>query len=146
MDGVDRNPAADGCFARRRQGRLSVTSTRANLLSESHSFNWPVSQWATCIKICLHASGYAQIGVYDVRHLDTDAEHALAPAFFLGFDRCSPLIEVPGSPTAALPGSYKFGGWIDKAAATDVVDHPGTVVATNPDVPVKNVDGRFGAL
>jgi hypothetical protein len=42
-----------------------------------------------------------------------------------------------------LPGSLH--GWIDTSAATDVVDRRGTVAASNPDGPVKKVDGRFGA-
>jgi porin len=116
----------------------------------NYIFNWPVSQWATRFKVRINDFGYAQIGAYDVnpRYLDTDPEHALAPVFFSGSTGVLFPVEVgwlPEFSNGRLPGSYKFGGWIDTSTATDVVDRRGTVAASNPDVPVKKVDGRFGA-
>ena len=50
----------------------------------NYIFNWPVSQWATRLKVALDDFGYVQIGAYDInpKYLNTDAEDALLPVFF----------------------------------------------------------------
>jgi porin len=115
----------------------------------NYIFNWPVSQWATRLKVAIEGFGYAQIGAYDVnpKYLNTDAEDALLPVFLSDSTGVLLPVEVAWLPEFAngtLPGSYKFGVWVDTSDATDVVNDLGTVAATNPGVPVDHDRGRFG--
>jgi porin len=115
----------------------------------NYIFNWPVSQWATRLKVALDDFGYVQIGAYDInpKYLNTDAEDALLPVFFSDSTGVMLPVEVAWLPQFAngtLPGSYKFGVWVDTSDASDVVNVLGTVAASNPGVPVDQDHGRFG--
>ena len=119
-----------------------------NLVGD-YIFNWPVSQWATRLKVAIDEFGYVQIGAYDInpKYLNTDPEDAVLPVIFSDSTGVMFPVEVAWLPTFAngkLPGSYKFGAWVDTSDASDVVNVLGTVAATNPGVPVNQRHGRFG--
>ena len=90
-------------------------------------YNWPVSQWATRLKVRVRGTAYVQAGVYEFN-----------PNYLL--TRNGLNLGDPGHPTGVLvpvefgwtpefgnglAGIYKFGGWYNSSRSTDVVDqHP----------------------
>jgi carbohydrate-selective porin OprB len=116
----------------------------------NHILNWPVSQWVTDFKVCLHGSDYAQIGADDVnpRYLDTDVEHALAPAFFSGSTCVLLPIEVGwAAPVFRRHASGQFTSLVDGSAHRRQLMWWTAVAPLLPLIPMdlSKVDGRFGA-
>jgi porin len=112
----------------------------------SYWYNWPVSQWATEVKLSLKGVGYIQIGAFDV---NTDY---LQNKYSLDLWR-------PGSASGALvplefgwlpafdglQGSYKFGAWYNSSTAPDVVENVyGQPLSTNGGPPLMR-HGQYGA-
>ena len=48
----------------------------------NYIFNWPISQWATRVKVNLNGFGYVQAGVYDVNPKYLGVDDQLLPVFF----------------------------------------------------------------
>ena len=53
----------------------------------NYIYNWPMSQWATRVKVRLDGFGYAQVGVYDVNEKYLGVSQALAAGLLLRLDR-----------------------------------------------------------
>ena len=91
----------------------------------SYWYNWPVSQWATDVKISLKGVGYCQIGAFDVNSdylqnkysMDLwrpgNSSGVLAPVEF-GW------LPMLGD---GLNGSYKLGAWYNSSTAPDVAEN-----------------------
>jgi len=109
----------------------------------SYWYNWPVSQWATRVKVSLPNFGYGQLGVYQVNptYLTT------AGSFNLGNPpgTTGALIpfEIGWLPTFGgseqLPGSYKAGAWYNSSWTADPVQNTqGQILAISGGEPLKH--------
>jgi porin len=110
-------------------------------------FNWPISQWATRLKVRLDGFGYVQAGVYDMNPDYLGVEQALLPVFFSDSTGALFPVEVAGLPTFGngRAGSYKVGAWYDTSTANDVVDDVnGDPFAITGLTPARH-RGRYGA-
>jgi porin len=88
-------------------------------------FNWPISQWATRVKLKLNGFGYFQVGAYDVNPRYLGVQDQVLPVFFPNSTGALVPVELAWLPKfsdGSLPGSYKFGAWYDTSTADDVVD------------------------
>jgi porin len=90
----------------------------------SYWYNWPVSQWATEVKLSLKGIGYVQIGAFDVNTDYLQNKYSLdlwRPGNSSGV--LVPL-EFGWLPVfGGLKGSYKFGAWYNSSTAPDVVEN-----------------------
>jgi porin len=113
----------------------------------SYWYNWPVSQWATVVKLSLKSVGYVQVGAFDVN------SDYLQNKYSMDLWR-------PGSASGALvpvefgwlpafgdglKGSYKFGAWYNSSTAPDVVENTyGQPLAIDGGQPLMR-HGQYGA-
>jgi porin len=114
----------------------------------NYIFNWPISQWATRIKLRLKGFGYFQVGVYDVNPQYLGVQDQLLPVWFP--DSTGALVPVelawlPEFGDGSLPGSYKFGAWYDTSTADDVVDDINGDPFVLTGLPPLQRRGRYGA-
>lgn len=118
-----------------------------NLVGD-YIYNWPISQWATRVKVNLEGFGYVQAGVYDANTKYLGVDDQVLPVFFSGSTGAIIPVEVAWLPKfgdEALPGSYKIGGWYDTSTADDVVsDVNGDLFALTGLSPLQR-RGRYGA-
>lgn len=125
---------------------LTFCGTAAGNIVSDTIYNWPISQWATRLKLNLSGVGYFQFGAFDQNPKYLNLSHALLPVFSSG----STGVLIPGEfgwlpKIAGLQGSYKFGGWIDTSTANDVaVDILGGFAAIT-QLPYLQRRGRWGA-
>jgi porin len=91
----------------------------------SYWYNWPVSQWATDVKISLKGLGYFQIGAFDVN--SDYLENKYSMDLWRPGNASGVLVPVEfgwlPSFGDGLKGSYKFGGWYNSSTAPDVVEN-----------------------
>ncbi|MEZ2132345.1 MULTISPECIES: carbohydrate porin [unclassified Sinorhizobium] len=118
-----------------------------NLVGD-YIFNWPISQWATRVKVALGGFGYVQAGVYDANPKYLGVDDQVLPVFFSGSTGALIPVELAWLPKFGdeeLPGSYKIGGWYDTSTADDVVsDVNGDLFALTGLPPLRH-RGRYGA-
>jgi porin len=110
-------------------------------------FNWPISQWATRVKLNLNGFGYFEVGVYDVNPRYLGVQDQVVPAFFP--DSTGALVPVelawlPKFGDGSLPGSYKVGAWYDTSTADDVVDDINGDPFALTGLPPAQDRGRYG--
>jgi porin len=91
----------------------------------SYWYNWPVSQWATEVKLTFQGLGYFQIGAFDVNSDYLQNKYSLdlwRPGNSSGV---LVPVELGWLPTFGdgIKGSYKFGAWYNSSTAPDVVDN-----------------------
>ena len=88
-------------------------------------YNWPVSQWATRVKISLTGFGYVQLGAFEVDPSYLLTRYALDIGSPPGATGVLVPFEVGWLPTFSshLNGSYKFGAWYNSSNEPDVVDN-----------------------
>jgi len=113
----------------------------------SYWYNWPVSQWATVVKLSFKGVGYAQIGAFDVNSDYLQNKYAMD----LWRPGSSSGVLVPvefgwlPSFGSGYKGSYKFGAWYNSSTAPDVVDNIyGQPLAINGGPPLMH-HGQYGA-
>jgi porin len=116
-------------------------------------YNWPVSQWAGVAHYNLTKEWKVSVGIYDA---NPDYLTTSNPSIYLlpGFPASNPAtgvmvpVELTWSPSGALFGTWRLGGWYDSASTIDG-GLPG-IIATIPGtggVPTQNLGdqrGRFG--
>ena len=110
-------------------------------------FNWPISQWATRVKLALNGFGYFQVGVFDVNPKYLGVQDQVLPVFFPGSTGALVPVELAWLPefgSDALPGSYKFGAWYDTSTADDVVDDINGDPVALTGLPPLQRRGRYG--
>src|SRR5262245_1932633 len=84
-------------------------------------YNWPVSQWATRIKMNIRGFGYGQLGAYDANPNCLLYSTAMDVGTPEGPSGVLAPIEIAWLPTFhGLAGSYKLGGWHNSVGARDV--------------------------
>jgi len=110
-------------------------------------FNWPISQWATRIKLNLNDFGYFEVGAYDVNPRYLGVQDQVLPVWFP--DSTGVLIPVelawlPKFGDGALPGSYKIGAWYDTSTADDAVDDINGDPFALTGLPAAERRGRYG--
>jgi porin len=112
----------------------------------SNWYNWPVSQWATRVKVTT-SFGYLQLGAFEVNPSYLLTRYALDlgdPPAATGV--LAPL-EIGWLPTFGnrLDGSYKFGAWYNSSNAPDVVENAeGQPLAIQGGEPLMR-HGQYGA-
>jgi porin len=91
----------------------------------SYWYNWPVSQWATRVKVSFAGFGYVQLGAFEVNPSYLLTRYALDIGSPAGATGVLVPLEVGWLPTFSsyLNGSYKFGGWYNSSKEPDVVDN-----------------------
>ena len=122
---VGRMPEGDdfGSFSCEFQNLTFCGSMPGNIVG-SYWYNWPVSQWATRLKVAISGFGYAQIGAYEVDPSYLLTRYALDFGSPPGATGALLPLEIGWLPTVGgLAGSYKFGGWYSTTSAADVVDN-----------------------
>ena len=113
----------------------------------SYWYNWPVSQWATEVKLSLKNIGYVQVGAFDVNSnylLNKYSMDLWRPGSSSGV--LVPL-EFGWLPTlgSGLAGSYKLGGWYNSSTAPDVAENVyGQPLSINGGPPLMR-HGQYGA-
>lgn len=113
----------------------------------SYWYNWPVSQWATEVKLSLKGIGYVQVGAFDVNSnylLNKYSMDLWRPGSSSGV--LVPL-EFGWLPTvgAGFKGSYKIGGWYNSSIAPDVAENIyGQPLLINGGPPLMR-HGQYGA-
>src|SRR5262249_53637466 len=86
----------------------------------SYWYNWPVSQFATGVKVNFKGLGYVQLGAYEVNPGYLQTRYALDLGSPPGATGVLVPLEVAWLPDfGGLAGSYKFGGWYNSSAAAD---------------------------
>ena len=113
----------------------------------SYWYNWPVSQWATEVKVSLGGVGYVQVGGFDVNSDYLQNKYSMdlwRPGSSSGV--LVPL-EFGWLPTFrdGLKGSYKLGAWYNSSTAPDVVENVyGQPLAIDGGPPLMH-HGQYGA-
>ena len=88
-------------------------------------FNWPVSQWATRLKINFTPEWYAQVGAYQVNPSYLESKNSIKlnnPDGTIGTLIPAEVGWTPKIGHAALPGSYRIGVWYDSSNQPDVFE------------------------
>lgn len=109
-------------------------------------YNWPVSQWATRVKVNL-GFGYIQVGAFEVNPNYLLTRYALDLGDPHGATGVLAPFEVGWLPTfgKGLEGSYKVGAWYNSSKARDVVENTnGQPLALDGGVPPTR-HGEYGA-
>jgi porin len=113
----------------------------------SYWYNWPVSQWATEVKLSLKGLGYLQIGAFDVNSDYLQNKYSLDVWRPGNSSGVLVPVEFGWLPSfgGGLKGSYKFGAWYNSSTAPDVVENTyGQPLAINGGQPLMR-HGQYGA-
>ncbi|PZM14891.1 porin [Rhizobium tubonense] len=127
---------------------LTFCGANPGNLVGNYIYNWPISQWATRVKVALDGFGYVQAGVYDANPKYLGTNDQVLPVFFSGSTGAIIPVELAWLPkfdNGALPGSYKIGGWYDTSNAEDVVSDVNGNPFALTGLPARERRGRYGA-
>jgi porin len=122
---VGRTPSGDdfGAFSCEFVNLTFCGSQPGNVVG-SYWYNWPVSQWATRVKVNINGFGYVQLGALEVNPSYLQTRYALDFGSPPGAAGVLAPLEIGWLPTiGGLGGSYKFGGWYSSTSAPDVVEN-----------------------
>jgi porin len=126
---------------------LTFCGSQPGNIAGGYIFNWPISQWATRVKVKLDGFGYYQVGVYDQNEQYLGFTDKLLPVWYSGSTGVLVPVEIAWLPSFAggkLEGSYKVGAWYSSSTANDaVLDINGNPVALTGLPPLKR-QGRYG--
>jgi porin len=118
---------------------LTFCGAPAGNILTNYIYNWPISQWATRLKLNLANVGYFQFAAFDQNPKYLGMQQALLPVFFAGSTGVLIPAEFAWLPRFGdLQGSYKFGGWYDTSLAADAI----TTVNRGPAL--GQTSGRYG--
>ncbi|MCK1595033.1 carbohydrate porin [Bradyrhizobium sp. 164] len=124
---------------------LTFCGTPAGNIISNYIYNWPISQWATRLKINL-GFGYFQFAAFDQNPKYLGVQQALLPAFFSESTGVLLPVEFAWLPKFGdLQGGYKLGGWYDTSSALDVVTDIAGGPAVVTGLPFVQSRGRYGA-
>jgi porin len=145
---IGRLPMSDdfAAFSCQFQNLTFCGSQPGNIVGD-YWFNWPVSQWATRLKLNLDDDLSLQVGAYEVNPNFLHKHDAVLPTFPSGATGVMLPVELAWSPrfgSDQLQGSYKIGGWYDTSSADDVFDDSQGDPAVLTGVPAKRRRGRYG--
>jgi porin len=123
---------------------LSFCGSQPGNVVGSYWYNWPVSQWGGRLRAD-HGKAYVQVAVYEENPRNLDKRFTLG--HFGGATGALIPLEIGlarGGDNGSPVGSYKIGGWVSTANASDVfldVDR-GPIVLT--DLPPLERSSAFG--
>ncbi|MDE1992643.1 MAG: carbohydrate porin, partial [Rhizobiaceae bacterium] len=126
---------------------LTFCGSNPGNLVGNYIYNWPISQWATRVKVNLSGFGYVQTGVYDMNPKYLGVQDQVLPVFFSDSTGALIPLEVAWLPTfggGTLPGSYKFGVWYDTSSADDVAEDVNGDPIVLTGLPARQRHGRYG--
>jgi porin len=93
-------------------------------IAGSFWYNWPVSQWATRLKVDVAGFGYVQVGAFEVNPDYLMTRYALDLADPPRATGVLAPLEIGWLPTfGRFEGSYKIGAWYNSSKAPDVVEN-----------------------
>jgi porin len=109
-------------------------------------YNWPVSQWASRVKVAVPNFGYVQLGAYEVNPSYLQRAYAFDPGDPPGATGALIPFEAAWLPIfGQLAGSYKFGAWYNTSSTADaVLNTQGQLLALNGGQPLMR-NGAYGA-
>jgi porin len=111
-------------------------------------FNWPVSQWATRLKVNFTPEWYAQVGAYQINPSYLETKNSIKlnnPDGTIGTLIPAEVGWTPKLGRAALPGSYRIGAWFDSSNQPDVFQAAnGGPRVLNPGVPARMRSSESG--
>ena len=126
---------------------LTFCGSQPGNIAGGYIFNWPISQWASRIKVRFGDVGYAQVGIYDQNEQYLGFTDKLLPVWYSGSTGALLPVELAWLPrfgNGTLDGSYKVGAWYSTSSANDpVLDINGGVAALTGLPPAKR-QGRYG--
>ena len=105
---------------------LTFCGSPPGLLVSDYWYNWPLSVWASRVKIALEDSAYIELGGYEVNPKYQLQRYAFTLAAPPGATGALLPLEVGWLPlfgSAHLQGSYKSGAWYDTSTSKDVVNN-----------------------
>ena len=103
---------------------LTFCGAQPGNLVGSYWYNWPVSQWATRLKVKFTDFGYVQLGAYEINPSYLQTRYALDLGSPRGATGVLVPFEIGWLPSfGGLAGSYKFGAWYNSSTAPDIVDN-----------------------
>ena len=112
----------------------------------SYWYNWPVSDWASRVKVTVNGFGYVELGAYAVNPSFLLTRNAMNLGNPPGTSGVLAPFEIGWLPSfGGLAGSYKFGGWYSSTTAPDVVENTaGEPLAIDGGTPLMR-HGQYGA-
>ncbi|HVO01495.1 MAG TPA: carbohydrate porin, partial [Candidatus Cybelea sp.] len=126
---------------------LTFCGSQPGNLVGNYWFNWPVSQWATRVKLNFTDQVSFQAGAYQVNPHFLDTTDAVLPIIPAGTTGVMVPIELQWSPKVGpqqLGGSYKLGAWYDNSDANDVFDDKNHDPAVLTGLSPARRHGRYG--
>jgi porin len=103
---------------------LTFCGAQPGNLVGSYWYNWPVSQWATRVKVNFTGFGYVQVGAFEINPSYLRTRYALDLGSPPGATGVLVPFEIGWLPSfGGLAGSYKFGAWYNSSTAPDVVEN-----------------------
>jgi porin len=124
---------------------LTFCGAQPGNLVGNYIYNWPVSYWATRLKLNLPGFGYFQFGVFDSNPGYLNVAQSALPVIYSGSTGALIPVELGWLPKFGdLQGSYKFGGWYDTSSAPDVVTDINGNPAVLSGLPLAQSRGRYG--
>lgn len=119
---------------------LTFCGASAGNIFINYIYNWPISQWATRLKLNVAGVGYFQFAAFDQNPKYLGLQNALLPVFFAGSTGVLIPAEFAWLPRFGdLQGSYKFGGWYDTSLAADAI------AMVSGSTAFGQASGRYGA-
>jgi len=127
---------------------LTFCGSQPGNLVGGYIFNWPISQWASRVKVRLGDFGYYQLGVFDLNEQYLGFADKLLPVWYSGSSGVLLPVELAWLPRfgdgGGLDGSYKIGAWYATGSADDaVLDINGGLTALSGQQSAKR-QGRYG--
>lgn len=124
---------------------LTFCGSPVGNIAGSYWYNWPVSQWATRLKVLLPGSVYAQVGAFEVNPSYLETGNASGLGDPKGATGVLTPFEMGWLPKfGTLDGSYKLGGWYNSSKAQDVVKNThGQPLAIDGGQPLMH-NGQYG--
>jgi len=126
---------------------LTFCGSQPGNIAGGYIFNWPISQWASRVKVRLGDFGYYQLGVYDQNQQYLGFDNKLWPVWYQGSTGVllpAELAWLPRFGDGRLDGSYKIGAWYSTSSADDAVLDVNGGIAALTGLPPARRPGRYG--
>ena len=126
---------------------LTFCGSQPGNIAGGYIFNWPISQWASRVKVRLGDFGYYQLGIYDQNEQYLGFTDKLLPVWYSGSSGALLPVELAWLPRfgdGRLDGSYKIGAWYSTASASDAVLDVNGGLASLTGLPAARRQGLYG--
>jgi porin len=126
---------------------LTFCGSQPGNIVGNYWFNWPVSQWATRVKVNVLEDLAVQAGAYEINPRFLERRDAMLPTFPSGATGVMFPVQLTWTPQFGadkLKGSYEIGAWYDTSSADDVFDDVNDDPAALSGLSPKRRTGRYG--